>query len=263
MIKVVRLSVRIKRLKKALDAAWSKAVRNRYNNACIMCGKVKGLQTHHWLYRRARSINARWDVDNGACLCYYCHLKQIHQYSDKSFMDAFFAKMNELVPFEEQERLTGLTQGSPKWSEEDLQRKLEELRGTNMSESTSILVAEIVSLKAAISADEDKVRFWHDAADERSAEIVRLMAALSASEERARVAEEKIPTKAFMVAERKIIDDMKSEQQKLFHANSRLSVRCEKAESQSRLATQAWQEKFDELVRQHERNIAALKKVGP
>lgn len=65
--------------KKVLDSAWSKAVRERDGHKCVLCGSVKTPQAHHWYFTKAQGNNTRWEVDNGVCLCYACHMFKIHQ----------------------------------------------------------------------------------------------------------------------------------------------------------------------------------------
>lgn len=50
-----------------LDALWSKAVKARAGNRCEMCFKSEGLQSHHCVGRRNKSL--RHIVSNGCCLC--------------------------------------------------------------------------------------------------------------------------------------------------------------------------------------------------
>jgi len=107
-------------IKKRLDALWSRLVRERDRHRCIMCGKVENLQAHHWFVRRARSMAVRWVVENGATLCYYCHLCQLHRYADRAFVQRFFNTMNDIVDAEAQERMEDLAREPAKFSVEDL-----------------------------------------------------------------------------------------------------------------------------------------------
>lgn len=69
----------IPKIKKELDGLWSAKVRER-DGKCVMCGKVgKGLQAHHYLKSRARSLKYRWDLRNGITLCYGCHMYGVHK----------------------------------------------------------------------------------------------------------------------------------------------------------------------------------------
>ena len=180
-----------------------------------------------------------------------------------------------------------------------------------MSESTAPLIAEIADLrialaaavkeasdnahelvlaKDALSADEDKVRFWHDAADERSAEIVRLMAALSAAEkekenaqhsvealtcraeqaeERARIAEHQPQTDSGTVAEmgrqlRTTLDRAIAAENGIAQAVAEawriLTGRIHEAEEQSRLARAEAARLRESLIRcgRHENTCLAI-----
>ena len=110
----------IKSFKIRLDDLWKQCLRKRDNNCCVMCGKTEGLSSHHWLVRKARSRAVRWEISNGATLCYYCHIMQLHMYGDKDFVEKFFAKMNEIVSAEEQERISDLGRIPDKWGMEEL-----------------------------------------------------------------------------------------------------------------------------------------------
>lgn len=63
-----------KSLPKKADDLWSKAVRKVW--ACAYCGKRENLNAHHIFSRHNKSV--RWDLDNGICLCSWCHV-----FSDK------------------------------------------------------------------------------------------------------------------------------------------------------------------------------------
>jgi predicted restriction endonuclease len=66
------------KLKKELDAIWSKKVRER-DGKCVMCGKTERLQAHHYIKTKARSLKYRWDIRNGITLCYGCHMYGVHK----------------------------------------------------------------------------------------------------------------------------------------------------------------------------------------
>lgn len=102
-----------KKLKRDLDTAWALAVKVRDGHRCLMCGKGGIVHAHHWFIRKARSLAIRWETDNGATLCYYCHLCQIHRYSDYEFMTKFFARMKNLIGPEGMGRLVNLA--AQKW----------------------------------------------------------------------------------------------------------------------------------------------------
>jgi hypothetical protein len=140
--KPVPVAVRVKRLKKALDVAWAVAVKARDGNRCLMCGKTANLHAHHWLIRKARSIGIRWEVDNGATLCYYCHLLQVHLYSDKAFMDAFFAKMDSIVSKNKQALLYAKSRLIHKWGELELEAILVRLTHKGGASGNQMLAHE-------------------------------------------------------------------------------------------------------------------------
>jgi len=61
----------ISSLKKVADKLWSEAVKIEYNYECQYCWKKEYLNSHH-LFTRARNTT-RFDIDNGMCLCSWCH----------------------------------------------------------------------------------------------------------------------------------------------------------------------------------------------
>ena len=90
-------ATRIKRIKKELAALWSKAVRARDGNRCIMCAKTEHLAGHHWRYRRGHSLALAFDIRNGATLCYGCHIGRIHRDGDGEFIMRFLQRMTEKI----------------------------------------------------------------------------------------------------------------------------------------------------------------------
>lgn len=57
-----------------LDVLFSKVIRTRAKGKCEYCLKpkeFKELQTSHFHGRRKKSV--RWDLDNAAGICFYCH----------------------------------------------------------------------------------------------------------------------------------------------------------------------------------------------
>ncbi|MDR3113399.1 MAG: HNH endonuclease [Endomicrobium sp.] len=82
----------IPKIKKELDALWSAKVRER-DGRCALCGKTgKGLQAHHFIKTRARSLKYRWDIRNGITLCYACHFFKVHDM-------ASFEIINQLMQY--------------------------------------------------------------------------------------------------------------------------------------------------------------------
>ena len=57
---------------KRLDTAWSKLVKLKAGNKCVVCGSEKALNSHH-IYSRAK-MSLRWSLENGICLCVGCHI---------------------------------------------------------------------------------------------------------------------------------------------------------------------------------------------
>ena len=62
----------MKNIDKALDEAWSEAVKVAAGHACEYCGKEKNLNSHH-VYSRSKA-STRWDIENGVCLCVTHHV---------------------------------------------------------------------------------------------------------------------------------------------------------------------------------------------
>ena len=56
---------------KKLDKIWSEKIRSK--GKCEICGRDFGvLNAHHIINRRNHSV--RWDIRNGCCLCFQCHI---------------------------------------------------------------------------------------------------------------------------------------------------------------------------------------------
>ena len=89
--------VQIKRIKKVLQGLWSKAVRERDGNKCLMCGKTEFLHAHHWLFRKGHSLALAFDVRNGAALCYGCHIGRLHHDGDGEFIMRFLELMRNKI----------------------------------------------------------------------------------------------------------------------------------------------------------------------
>lgn len=71
----------IAKLKRYADKLWSKAIRKR-DKECLCCKKPYyevTLAAHHWFAQKARSLRLRWDLRNGASLCYFCHMVLVHR----------------------------------------------------------------------------------------------------------------------------------------------------------------------------------------
>lgn len=66
-----------KALENKLDTLWAKAVKEKFNNRCAICGTDKNLQAAHLWSRRNKTV--RWAVENGICLCTRHHLFFAHK----------------------------------------------------------------------------------------------------------------------------------------------------------------------------------------
>ena len=107
-------------LKRQLDTAWSQFIHAR-DKVCQKCGGTSGLSAHHLVKRS--NLALRWEEDNGLLLCFTCHIHQAHENSlmfaewlrntlGKKFVENLTERANQLV----------------KWSLQDLEDKLAELR---------------------------------------------------------------------------------------------------------------------------------------
>lgn len=72
----------LSKIKKALYADWSLRVRTRDGFKCLLCGATENLTAHHWYCSDHHAHAARYSVDNGATLCYACHIRGIHTRAD-------------------------------------------------------------------------------------------------------------------------------------------------------------------------------------
>ena len=72
----------ISKIKKALIADWALRVKQRDGFKCIVCGSTELLTSHHWHICDHNAHAARYCVDNGATLCYTCHIRGVHQRAD-------------------------------------------------------------------------------------------------------------------------------------------------------------------------------------
>ena len=77
-IKLPSLSV----VKKALYADWTLRVKRRDGWKCLLCDSDDNLTAHHWYVSDHHAHAARYCVDNGATLCYACHIRGIHTRAD-------------------------------------------------------------------------------------------------------------------------------------------------------------------------------------
>lgn len=72
----------ISRVKKALYADWALRVKQRDGWKCLLCGCEDNLTAHHWYVSDHHAHAARYSLDNGATLCYACHIRGVHQRAD-------------------------------------------------------------------------------------------------------------------------------------------------------------------------------------
>ena len=61
-------------------ALWSKAIRALWGGRCAMCGNA-GSQAHHFFGKKAYPA-VKFDLDNGVFLCFFCHIRKLHQQGD-------------------------------------------------------------------------------------------------------------------------------------------------------------------------------------
>ena len=62
---------------KRCDELWSKVVKVQANYKCERCGNSEGrLNSHHIIART--NYKLRYDVYNGVCLCFNCHINFAH-----------------------------------------------------------------------------------------------------------------------------------------------------------------------------------------
>ena len=69
-------------VRKALYADWALCVKQRDGWKCLLCGCEENLTAHHWYCSDHHAHAARYCVDNGATLCYACHIRGVHTRAD-------------------------------------------------------------------------------------------------------------------------------------------------------------------------------------
>ena len=72
----------ITQVKRALYADWALTVKTRDNWNCLLCGCEENITAHHWYVSDHHAHAARYCVDDGATLCYACHIRGIHTRAD-------------------------------------------------------------------------------------------------------------------------------------------------------------------------------------
>lgn len=62
------------------DKEWAKAVKNRDNNRCVICGETERLNAHHIIVRE--NHETKYDIMNGLSLCpkhhFFCRQISAH-----------------------------------------------------------------------------------------------------------------------------------------------------------------------------------------
>ena len=69
-------------VKRFLYTDWALRVKKRDGFRCLLCGSTENLTAHHWYVCDHHAHAARYCVDNGATLCYACHIRGVHQRAD-------------------------------------------------------------------------------------------------------------------------------------------------------------------------------------
>jgi len=54
---------------------WRKSVLAKFNFTCQKCGIRGGKLSPHHIVKWSDSVELRYDINNGLCLCYECHMK--------------------------------------------------------------------------------------------------------------------------------------------------------------------------------------------
>ena len=129
----------IKKLKKQNFELWSQCVRLR-DKKCIVCGSTENLQAHHCFVRAALSLRTRFMTLNGVCVCYKCHLVQIHRNGEKRFFEKYIKILDEKIPKQKQEEIYKISQNKDPVSLEELQninenlkKELQDLQNNNLN----------------------------------------------------------------------------------------------------------------------------------
>lgn len=107
---------------KKLDIAWSEAVKIKAGHKCEVCGKEDGLNSHHIVGRRNRTV--RWDTRNGVCLCVSHHKFGVQSAHEDPL---WFREWLEENRWEDYSYLYSIKNDITKWTEFTMQDKLNEL----------------------------------------------------------------------------------------------------------------------------------------
>ena len=104
-----------------IDALFSLYIRNR-DKVCLKCGKKDNLQCAHIFSRVNRSV--RWFDDNCVTLCYACHMFWAHKNPVE-----FTEFVKQFLGETRYQNLRTLAKSIKKWTEQEKQELLEELKG--------------------------------------------------------------------------------------------------------------------------------------
>lgn len=123
---------RINKLYKELDALWSAVVRLRDGHcqmwdAGAICPRTEKLTAHHWFKQKARSLALRWNVNNGVALCYYHHIRCVHQFSTYEWLGPLFLRMTNIVGQAAIDAMMALQEVKGDLTEEQLVERKKEL----------------------------------------------------------------------------------------------------------------------------------------
>jgi hypothetical protein len=94
---------------------------------------METLQAHHWIVHSGSSLGTRFLVDNGATLCYPCHIFKVHGRGDAFYFDQIRAYMASRVDEERYETIKRVGREPAQFSIEDLEMiegHLKEMLGT-------------------------------------------------------------------------------------------------------------------------------------
>lgn len=86
-----------KRFEDPLHNDWSKRVRERDRNRCIVCNTGKGILNAHHLNGYADFPEERYILDNGVTLCRRCHQDWFHKIYGRGFNTK--AQFDEFISF--------------------------------------------------------------------------------------------------------------------------------------------------------------------
>ena len=99
----------ISKIKKALFADWALRVKQRDGFKCLVCGSKELLTSHHWHICDHNAHAARYCVDNGATLCYTCHIRGVHQRADHFSTSRIYDALNKSYQCDECNRAISLS----------------------------------------------------------------------------------------------------------------------------------------------------------